>query len=484
MADPRRPARQGMLQGVLATLIAEGLALPVGLITATILTRWLGPESYGHFTVTATTLAITEWLLIAILARAVVQFVAEAADWHAVAATAFRVYVGTGLAIGLLFWLLAGPFAAALNDPQLASYLRLFAIQIPLFAAGAASRSILAGQARFRQQAAAVAAGWCARAVFVAGFVIMGWGIRGAILGSIFGTAAGTAISVVLVGGAVWGPARFPARKLLHLAVPTFAAMLSARLLDQIGIWVLQAVGDQQAEVGFYGAAMNVLMITGVVAAAVAPVLISGLTAARHSNDEPAVHRLSTGAIRFGLALFPFAAIVAGSAGEIVALLFGPEFAPAAPLVALLIFAAIARANMAVVSALLIGLGRAWTAALIALPLPLLAAVVHARVVPRSGAAGAATVTLAFGILGAVLSMVAVVAVGASETPVRTVFRSAALSAVVYAAAVLVPAPGMAVVAKGAVLTLVALGGFVIAGELTREEFDGIRAAVLSRQGG
>jgi len=481
MATPTRPPRQGMLQGVMATLLAEGLALPAGLITATVLTRWLGPESYGRFTVIATTLAITEWLLIAILARAVVQFIAQADDWHDVAATAFRVYVAAGLAIGIAFWMLAHPFAAAMNDPLLAGYLRLFAVQIPLFAAGAASRSILAGQARFRQQALAVAAGWCGRAVFITAFVVMGWGIRGAILGSIFGTAAGTAVSLLLVGGAVWGPARFPMRQLLHLAVPTFIAMLSARLLDQIGIWMLQALGDQQAQVGFYGAAMNVLMITGVVAAAVSPVLISGLTAARHSDDEAAVRRLSAGAVRFGLALFPFAAIVAGSAGEIVALLFGPEFAAAAPLVALLIFAAIARANMAVISALLIGLGRAWTAALIAVPLPVLAAVVHARVIPQSGATGAATVTLGFGVLGAILSLVTVAAIGTLDAPVRTALRSALLSGAAYGLAMLVPAGGVLVIVKAAVLSLGVIGGFVLSRELSRAEFDVIRSALMLR---
>src|ERR1700687_3045044 len=47
-----RAARRHVLGGSLRILLAEGLILPTGLITASVLTRYLGPAKYGLFTLT------------------------------------------------------------------------------------------------------------------------------------------------------------------------------------------------------------------------------------------------------------------------------------------------------------------------------------------------------------------------------------------------------------------------------------------------
>ncbi len=480
MATVTPTPRQGLLGGVIVTLVAEGIALPAGLITAMVMTRGLGPEIYGRFTVVATTLAITEWLLIAVLARAVVKFVAEADDWRPVAGTSFRMYALSGLAIGAAFWALAGPIAAVLDDPILAGYFRLFAVQIPIFAAGAAGRNVLAGQARYREQAMASAVGWTGRVVFIVLFIQLGFGIEGAILGSVCGTLAGTVTAVALVGGALWGPGGLPVRQLLQLALPAFLAMLAARLLDQVGLIALQVLTDVEAEVGYYGAAMNVLLVTGVVGAAVTPVLISTVTAARYRDDREQVQLASTGAIRFGLALFPFAAIIAGASLELSTLLFGPDFQAAAGPMAALIVAAVARANIVIVSAVLIAVDRAWTSALIALPLPLVALAAQALVIPAYGGLGAAVVTMSVALAAAVVSvLVARRAIGA-PAPVATVLRSAVLSALGYLLALGWATPGFFVLLKLGVLSAGILGAFLMSGELSAQELRTLGNTVLT----
>jgi len=474
-------SRQGTVPGAAATLLAETLALPAGVITAAVLTRSLGPEIYGRFTVVAATLAIAEWLLIAVFARAVVKFIAEADDWRGVAATSFRVYLVTGAAIGLGFWIMADAFAGVLRDPALAVYFRLFAPQIPLFAAGAACRNVLAGQARYREQAIAIAVGWIARVAFIAGFVYAGWGIRGAIMGSIGGTAVGAVAAMLIVGSAAWGKPGLPVRQLVQLAVPVFISMVSVRLLDQIGLFALKAFGSQAADVGFYGAAANVFMLTGIIGAGLTPVLISGLSAARYAETREGVEQLATGAMRFGIALLPVAAIVAGSAAEITPLLFGTAFAPAAPLIALLIVAAVLRANMAILSAILIGLDRAWLVALLAVPLPAIALAAQLVVIPSRGATGAALVTVVVAVLGTMAFVVAAVRSFQLRIPWSTVARSAVLSAVTYAIAIALPTPGLLVLVKAA-----ALGGgvalaFYLSGEITPAEIQRLRGRPASQ---
>lgn len=478
MAAPNRSRREGILGGVMVTLVAEGIALPAGLITAAVMTRGLGPEIYGSFIVVATTVATLEWLLIAIYARAVVKFVAEAGDWPPVAATSFRAYVLSGLAIGGAIWLLAAPVAAALNDPTLATYFRMFAPQIPLFAVGAGCKGVLAGRGHYRAQAVASAIGWTARASFIVLLVGLGHGIQGAILGSITGTAVGALVALGLVGAAVWGRPGLPIRDLFQLALPAFFAMLFARLLDQVGIWSLEAFGTDAAEVGFYGAAMNVLMVTSMIAAAVTPALVSTLSAARHSGDHEGVERVSQGALRFGLVLFPFAAIVAGASGELVPMLFGGPFSPAAPLMALLIVGAIARANVVLIAAMLVSISRAWTAAAVAAPLPVLAVIAHSIVIPRFGAAGAARVSSTLAVVGAIASVAVFCWIASLRPPLGTILRSTAISAAAWSVAAVWSTPGALLFPKLALLSVAVALAFVATGELSRSELEALRGAL------
>jgi O-antigen/teichoic acid export membrane protein len=466
-----------MLGGVMVTLLAESIAMPAGLITAAVMTRGLGPEVYGSFAVVASTVATLEWLLIAIYARAVVKFVAEADVWPPVAATSFRAYVLSGMGIGAAIWLLAGPMAAALNDPSLAEYFRLFAPQIPLFAVGAACKGVLAGRGRYRAQAVGSAVGWTARMVFIVLFVQFGWGLRGAILGSICGTGIGAIVALFMVGQVVWGRSGLPIRELYQLALPAFLTMLFARLLDQVGIWSLEAFGDNPAEVGYYGAAMNVLMVTSMIAAAVTPALVSTLSAARRRGDAAAVEEVSTGSLRFGIVLFPFAAIVAGAAHELVPLLFGAAFAASAPLMGLLMVGAIARANVVLIAAMMVSVSRAWTAAVIAAPLPVLAVTGHAIAIPRYGAIGAATVASGLAIGGAIVSAVAFTRLMRLRMPWTTIARSVIISVGVYLVALLWPTSGALLFAKLVLLSGAALVAFVGSGELSRAEIAALRAA-------
>ena len=80
-------ADRRMASVLVGLTLLTAVALPAGLITAIVLTRGLGPGPYGRFVVAATTVAIIEWLLIAVLARPGVKFVAEAEDWRPVAAS-------------------------------------------------------------------------------------------------------------------------------------------------------------------------------------------------------------------------------------------------------------------------------------------------------------------------------------------------------------------------------------------------------------
>jgi Na+-driven multidrug efflux pump len=75
--------------------------------------------------------------------------------------------------------------AVSCREPALTTYLRLFALDIPLFSLARAHRRILVGIGAFRQQALATASRWIARLLFIVLLVEQGLSVQGAILASI-----------------------------------------------------------------------------------------------------------------------------------------------------------------------------------------------------------------------------------------------------------------------------------------------------------
>jgi O-antigen/teichoic acid export membrane protein len=482
MSATRSVRRQGPLMGTAVGILGEGISLPAALVTAGVLTRGLGPEAYGRFTVAATLVTTLEWILVAMFAKVVIRFVAEASDWRPVAATAFRSYLLSGSALGAALWLLSTPVAAALNDPLLAGPLRLFALEIPVFTALMACRNILVGVGGYRQQALTGAARWIGRMLLIVLFVQLGWAVQGAILGSIGGVLLGYAVGQVFVGRATLGAAGFPYRRLLHLAAPAFLLMLTVRLFDRVALLLLNAVQGAGPQVGYYGAAQNLSMVTGVLVMTATPVLVSTVSAARGAGNEAHARAIVSSSLRGCLALLPFAAIVAGSSEEVFRLLFGPGFAAAAPLGEWMAFVSIGLVTISVATSLLIAHGRIWGTVLITAPLLPASVLGHLVVIPRFGALGAAGVTAVTALVGATVCLVSAQRAWNAPIPLATLARSLALALLAYVAASSWPAPGVLVIGKAIVLSLSLLAGFLLLGELSPDEITGLRRWWWSRR--
>lgn len=472
---PRAPRRQGAIGGTAAVMLGEGISLPAALVTAAVLTRGLGPEGYGRFTVAATLVTTLEWLLVAIYAKVVVKFVAEANDWRPVAATAFRAYVYSGLAIAAVLFAVAGPLAALLNDELLAPHLQLFAVEIPLFAAFIACRNVLAGLGSYRQQALAGAVRWLGRMSLIIALIHLGWAVRGAILGSIGGIVLALSVALGFVGRDVLGRPGFPLRSIAHLALPAFLLMLTVRLFDRFGLLMLNALRGAGAQVGYYGAAQNISMVTGVIVMTVSPILISTVSASRRDGSEERARHIAGGALRASLALLPFAAIVAGAADEVFVLLFGTEFEPAAPLGQWLVFVAVGLVVISVATSLLIAVGRLWRTVLLTAPLLPLSIAGHVLLIPRLGALGAAIVTTVTAMLCAAVCILAVRRELRLPPVAGTLVRAAALSAGAWMAADVWSTPGLLVVVKALLLSAAVIAGLLMSGELSGPERDALR---------
>lgn len=470
MIDSRRAPDRHLIDGTVRLFLAESLVFPTGLLTAAVLARNLSPTGYGQFALAALFISWVEWMLPALFSRAAVKLVGDSHDWRPIGAAIVQAYLLTGLGCAILVWALAGPIAGVLNEPALASLLRLFAVDIPIFACTYAHRNILVGTGEYARQSIVSGFRWTARLLLIVLFVELGFSVAGAVAGSI----GASLVELVAVRWFIRPPlfvrAALPFRKLCTFAAPLFVAAISMRLFDKVDLFLLKILGASTAQTGYYGAAQNLALAPNLVALSLAPLLLSTLTRLLRAGDSEKAFDIGRGAMRVVICLAPFAAAAAGAAPEIIGAVFGRQFLAAAPLIGPLVGGALALVMLSIGSAIVIAAGKPHRVLPMVLPLPLVAISADLLAIPRWGSVGAATVTLATALLGAAGAMVQVYRLWRIHPSGATVLRSMGICVLAWTMCAKwnIPLPFLPV--KLLLVTLMIVTAFFVTGEFRIDE--------------
>jgi O-antigen/teichoic acid export membrane protein len=468
--------------GTARVFLAESLLIPTGLLTAAYLARRLGPEGYGLFVVSAAIVAWVEWTLAVVLNRPSVKLVAEAPDWRPIGATVASVYLIAGLAGGLVQWLLAPLIAGLLHTPALAGHLQLWAIDVPLFTLAQGHRNILVGLGGFSERAFAAAARWASRLLLILLLVELGLSVNGAILGSIGASLVELAVARAFVRPGLSLRAAAGVHRLWRFAAPLLLAGLALRLFDRLDLLAVAAItGTERA--GWYGAAQGLALLPSLFTLAFSSLLLAVLSRAYRDNQLIQATRLAREATRAGLLLAPFAGVIAGASDEIVRFTFGPGFGPAASLLTLLIFAGIGLALVSITTTVLTAMGRTHLTLALTSLLPLLGVIGYPIAVPRWGAEGAASVTLASVTVAAVAGLLAVARVTTASPPAGSILRAGVLSAAAWAGAAAWHTTGWLLLLKLPVLSVGIVVALGLLGEFSAAERGAVRSALWRKVG-
>jgi O-antigen/teichoic acid export membrane protein len=481
--DRSAEAGRAALAGTVRVFAAEALVFPTGLVTAAFLTRWLGADGYGVFSLAALVVAWLQWASVSLLSRSTIVSIRGAADWRPLATRILQLHLALGILGAALLWLAAPLVARALELPSLGFYLRLFAIDLPLFVYAHGHRNIATGLGRFGHRARIVATRWIARMALIVLLVGLGWSVTGAILASIGASALELLVALRYDRAPVFARAGVSSRPFLATTAPLLLAAIALRVLQDADLFALKALGASAAEAGLYAAARNLSLASNVFAAAFSPLILSTLARLVREGDLDHARDMSRDALRLALLLVPFAALAAGASGGIVRLIFGPDFAPAAPLLARLVFAGVAVAVMSVGGAILIAGGRLnRPGRILAAILPLTIAA-HVWAIPRYGPIGAAWVTTGAMAAGAALTLLAVARMWGVVPPPASVARVSVVAlAAAFAARAWSP-PGWALVAELALLSAAIPVALIALGEFSRRELAVARNALRPGRG-
>jgi O-antigen/teichoic acid export membrane protein len=410
------------LRQLMLSVGAESLALPTGVLTAAYLTRTLRPDEYALLSIAGGLISWLQWTIAAVWSRPAVKSVASAEQPLAVAAVFLRLYAWSGIAAAVATLLFATPIAGLLSNADLATPLRLYAVEIAVFALTQGYRSVNAGLGDFASRARGSAARWLARLALIVLFVSLGAGVQGAILGSIAASLVDLLVNcwkspvpVRLLGSIPSG--------LIPGASPLLLNGILLRLFERMDLMLLSGLGIPAIAVGGYGAAQNIAIVGSIVTGAVSPMLLQTVSRALREGRGAEGLAVATQGVRWTLALIPTAMAVAVCA-SLPAAIFGAQFRFVAPVLGLLLLCVPFTILLSLLQVTLIAMDRSRPVLAITVVSLLAASTAHFLSIPVYGPLGAAAVTLA-ATAAACLASAWAAAQGGLPLPWRTACRSA-----------------------------------------------------------
>jgi O-antigen/teichoic acid export membrane protein len=473
---------QGLLRGTIQVYLAEMLIMPVGLLVTAYLTRRLGPEPFGIFSLAITLITWIEWSVSSVFARATFTLVPRADDWRPLGTTLIRQQLLLSLIMMAAVWLLSIPIARALEAPALAWLLAVLAVDIPLFSLSQAHRNLLVGLGCFKERAYTSVARWAVRLGLVVFLVELGLSMSGAALASIGASAAELAVGRVFVRPSLFAHSSFPKRALYGFAAPLFVFALVMRVFDKLDLFAVRGLGGTLAQAGAYSVAQNLSLAPGVFSLAFAPLLMSALGRRLAEDDREGARAMARAAMRATLLMLPPAAVAGGAAPAIVLTCFGSPFAPAATLFAVLVVGAVAMVMISIATAILTVAGKPGLTVTLTAPLLPAAIIGHLLLVPRIGSLGASLVTTGLALACAGAAVNAVYRVWGVAPPVATAIRVVIVSVAAGAAARLWTTTGPALVFELAALVVGVAALLLLMGEASAQERAALRARLWLAQ--
>lgn len=318
-----------LLNGVYATATASsaGLLLVLLLIAG----RYLGVEDYGRFMYAMALITIIETVMDIGLAHVTVRAVARDRD---AAPALFRHVLGlkvVWIAIGLVLVFVTPPLLR--SDPVVVRLCYLLGISSAVRSYFLTARGLLQGMNRFDLEAITVVSDRLLLLLFGTASLLLGYDVLG--LGVAFVVARVTVFAGVtlllhrLLGRTSPTYDRDAWRELQAAAIPLGFFMISVNLYSYVDTVILGAMRSN-ADTGYYGAAYRVYE-----GLTYPPSIVASLITPRLSylfvHERPRVRALLTravaGAAAMGVVLGGLGVL---TAGPLVTLLFGDEFAQAA----------------------------------------------------------------------------------------------------------------------------------------------------------
>ena len=310
-----------------------GLSKASTVIMTVVVARLLTPSDFGQFTLVLVVVNVFEYVKDLGVSAALVQ---SPRSWDRLAPTGLTLSVIFGAAVGGIVAVVAPAASSALHHPQLTPLIRVLGLGMALAAFSAIPAARLRRDLDFRRRMWPEFISSAAKAIITIALAFAGLGVWSLV----YGQLAGTLVLASMYWWVSATPVRFgfdrqQARDLLRYGIPHTAATLLAFAIynvDYLAIGV--RLGDRP--LGLYTIAYRLpeLLVLSL-CVVISEVLFSSLSRLQHSRTQLRQHYLQVVTVVAALSA-PISITLAASAPSVIQTLYGHEYAPAAPVLAVL----------------------------------------------------------------------------------------------------------------------------------------------------
>ncbi|MFX0204320.1 MAG: oligosaccharide flippase family protein, partial [Candidatus Hodarchaeota archaeon] len=250
-----------MLRGTIYLTISQMVFVVTNFILHPYLGRTFGPELYGIFGVITAFIMINEVILMRGIYETISKFVAEREEaTRAIIRTPLKVMVIVCLVSGCIYFLFAEQIALLMNDPELASYIRLFAFIVPIVGVSTVFLGALNGLRQFGRQALISITFYMVRLICVIILVFSGFSVKGAVIGLIIAELFRLAMAKALSkypGKA----ADFESKRMFSFALQLIIIALLTSLVMNIDLLAVKVILKDNLQTGLYTSAVAISKI-------------------------------------------------------------------------------------------------------------------------------------------------------------------------------------------------------------------------------
>lgn len=290
--------------------------------------RMLGPEQYGVFGVIMTVISINYLVLGNGVRQAVSKYVAQhTAVSGAISRSGLRLQLLFSIIIAAVFALLSNYISRALGDPSMRDLFLLSALGIPLIGVLFVYSGSLEGMRRFGKSAVVGGFSAVSRLLFVFVIVCLGFKVMGALIGILFSIFLTCVMAAIFCRGMPGDYARFAYGPLIRFALPVLLFFIALAALMHMDIFFAKAMISDEGAIGHYTAAQAISRMLYFFFATFGIILLPFIARNVGQGDSQAAMDNIRSALRYALLLLaPSVAIVSGTSGELIVLLYGGSY--------------------------------------------------------------------------------------------------------------------------------------------------------------
>jgi O-antigen/teichoic acid export membrane protein len=476
-------------QGV-AYLSASHAALVIfAFAVHAVASRRLGPTDYGRFVVALSTGTWLKLITLSILIPGLCKIVSEDHRRLGAALAVGRRWQLTSTAVLCLAFIAASPLTARiLGDGALAVLIAVAGVEALLYSVVALRSYLMMALRRYTNAAMTLGTFAVVRAGGAGTLVLLGLGTVGAMAGLTAGPLAAGIVAVALM----WRinsrtPAEpYPAMasRALSWTLMALPADIGMATLMSVDIWIVKRCVPDLAAAGLYGAAYAVSRLPDMAVQGLVFAVFARVSGALAERDGRLARSVSTEAMRYLLiVLTPICVLAAGSAKEIMKLLFSAPYGDAAGLLTTLVAAVSCAAALKVMLSLLAAADRPGKRSLLVLGLLPVGVGLCLWLTQRMGPSGAATAALITMATGMAIGLALVYRYVGAFPPPLAALRCGLAGGAVLGLGLLWRVGGLMLLPKLASLGLLYVGLLFLLGELGVQDVRSVLRAVSRRAG-